>query len=114
MPFLRYSPGSHMGRRVNTLLKKSADTLQFRSVMESSLTDLLKVMALRGKGIAWLPDYAMTDELRCGQLQPLGGEEWCIAVDVVLYRNDVRLHAGAERFWSLLAKQCAAGWLLPM
>ncbi len=114
LPLLRYSPGSHMGRRVNTLLKKCADTLQFRSVMESSLTDLLKVMALRGKGIAWLPDYAITDELCCGQLQPLGGEEWRIAVDVVLYRNDVRLHAGAERFWSILSKQCAAGWSLSM
>ncbi|CAM3621395.1 LysR substrate-binding domain-containing protein [Parendozoicomonas haliclonae] len=112
LPVLRYSPGSHMGRRVNTLLGRSTLKPSCHSVMESSLTDLLKVMAVKGEGVAWLPDYSTVNELRNGTLKPAGGEEWCIPLDIVLYRNDIRLHPGAEKFWSVLSKQCANGWSL--
>lgn len=112
IPLLGYSPGSHMGRRVNSLLGKSSLNLSFETLMESSLTDLLKVMVLKGKGIAWLPEYSTLEELDCGLLTPLGDSSWCIPLEVVLYRNDVRLHPGAERFWSVLAKLCHTGWSL--
>ena len=116
IPLLDYSPGAFMGRQVNGLLRKIDNLPRFQPVMESSLTNLLKVMALKGVGIAWLPGYAIVDELASGQLVDFVGldhrEKYWGSIEIKLYRNDVRLHAGAERFWSALGKRCQQGWLL--
>ncbi|WP_422462664.1 LysR family transcriptional regulator [Endozoicomonas sp. ALB115] len=116
IPLLGYSPGAFMGRQVNGLLRKIDNLPRFQPVMESSLTNLLKVMALKGGGIAWLPGYAIVDELASGQLVDFAGldqrEKYWGSIEIKLYRNDVRLHAGAERFWSALGKRCQQGWLL--
>lgn len=116
VPILGYSPAAFMGRQVNGLLRAIDDLPRFQPVMESSLTNLLKVMALNGRGIAWLPGYAIVDELASGQLvdfvNPEKHQEYWGSVEIKLYRNDVRLHAGAERFWSSLRKRCQQGWSL--
>ncbi|WP_257283614.1 LysR substrate-binding domain-containing protein [Endozoicomonas sp. SESOKO1] len=116
VPILGYSPAAFMGRQVNGLLRAINDLPRFQPVMESSLTNLLKVMALNGSGIAWLPGYAIVDELASGQLvdfvNPEKHQEYWGSVEIKLYRNDVRLHAGAERFWSSLRKRCQQGWSL--
>lgn len=116
VPILGYSPAAFMGRQVNGLLRVIDDLPRFQPVMESSLTNLLKVMALNGSGIAWLPGYAIVDELASGQLvdfvSPEKRQEYWGSVEIKLYRNDVRLHAGAEQFWSSLRKRCQQGWSL--
>ncbi len=116
VPILGYSPAAFMGRQVNGLLRAIDDLPRFQPVMESSLTNLLKVMALNGSGIAWLPGYAIVDELASGQLvdfvEPGKQQEYWGSVEIKLYRNDVRLHAGAEHFWSSLRKRCQQGWSL--
>ncbi len=109
-PLLRYSSASFMGRQVNTILRQLGRSVCFDSVMESSLTNLLKVMALNGSGIAWLPDYSIKKELATGRLVDVGGKDWWCEIEVVLYRNDIRLHQSAERFWSSLTRRCKDGW----
>ncbi|WP_067583996.1 LysR substrate-binding domain-containing protein [Endozoicomonas ascidiicola] len=116
IPILGYSPDAFMGRQVNGILRALEDSPTFQPVMESSLTNLLKVMALNGSGIAWLPGYAIVDELRSGQLVDVVSPEkrdiYWGEVEIKLYRNDIRLHAGAEQFWSALRKKCQQGWVL--
>ena len=116
VPLLSYSPAAFMGRQVNSLLRNIKEPLTYIPVMESSLTSLLKVMAIQGEGIAWLPDYSISKELASGELVDFAGRqsqsEYWGEVEIVLYRNDVRLHAGAERFWSSLKKRCKDGWSL--
>ena len=113
---LRYSPAAYMGRQVNSLLRCVENPQRFMSVMESSLTNLLKEMALKGDGVAWLPDYALEDELLNKQLvnfvEPDTCGEYWGEVEILLYRNDVRLHRGAESFWSALKQRCDDGWAL--
>lgn len=116
IPLLSYSPAAYMGREVRRVLRNIKHQHKFIPVMESSLTNLLKVMAVKGDGVAWLPDYAISKELASGELTSFvdldaypeyGGE-----VEIVLYRNDVRLRAGAERFWLTLNKRRQEGWTL--
>lgn len=116
VPLLRYSPAAYMGRQVNSLLRTIEHRQHFLPVVESSLTNLLKEMALKGDGIAWLPDYAIAEELANGSLvnfvdHETHGEYWG-QVEVLLYRNDVRLHMGAEKFWKALEQKCGKGWQL--
>ncbi|MGI9282708.1 MAG: LysR substrate-binding domain-containing protein [Endozoicomonas sp.] len=113
VPLLRYSPNAFMGRKVNSLLSASNVPVRFQTVMESSLTNLLKEMALKGKGVAWLPDYSVQHELESGQLVPFSTRPgWTGPIEILLYRNNVRLHARAERLWSELSQRCQAGWQL--
>ncbi len=116
VPVLRYSRDSYMGRRVNSLLRCIRQPVHFVPVMESSLTNLLKEMALRGDGVAWLPDYVIEQELAQGSLvnfveHSAYGEYWG-EIEVLLYRNDVRLNQGAEQFWKQLKQRCTQGWML--
>ena len=116
VPLLRYSPAAYMGRQVNNLLRNVDKAPDFLPVVESSLTNLLKEMALEGDGVAWLPDYAIENELQAGTLvnfmEPeFYGEFWGL-IEVYLYRNDIRLHSGAEAFWKSLSQRCSDGWSL--
>ncbi|WP_263081217.1 LysR substrate-binding domain-containing protein [Endozoicomonas sp. Mp262] len=109
-PLLKYSSASFMGRQVNSILRRLGKSASFEPVMESSLTSLLQVMALNGSGIAWLPEYSIQKELKNTTLVDVGGLDWWCEIEVVLYRNDIRLHQSAERFWSSLLKRCNQGW----
>ncbi|WP_062268479.1 LysR substrate-binding domain-containing protein [Endozoicomonas arenosclerae] len=113
IPLLSYSPDAFMGRKVNHLLRSSIPDFRFQTIMESSLTNLLKVMTLKGKGVAWLPDYSIRRELESGQLVPFTDQaEWAGQVEIVIYRNNVRLHASAENLWAQLKSKCRQGWSL--
>ena len=116
LPLLSYSPVAYMGREVRSVLRNIKHQHKFISVMESSLTNLLKVMAVEGDGVAWLPDYAIYKELASGELVDFvdldSFPEYAGEVEIYLYRSDVRLRAGAERFWSTLNKRCQEGWTL--
>ncbi|MBO9496333.1 hypothetical protein J7438_19950 [Thalassotalea sp. G20_0] len=54
-----------------------------------------------------LPRFQLVDFVGLDQREKYWG-----AIEIKLYRNDVRLHAGAERFWSALGKRCQQGWSL--
>ncbi len=40
------------------------------------MSELLKQVALDGCGIAWLPEYAIQQEIRSGQLVVLNRDDW--------------------------------------
>jgi DNA-binding transcriptional LysR family regulator len=107
-PLLNYTYTSYMGRLVNRrLAQNEAVTLQ--PVFVSSMSELLKSMALNKHGIAWLPRYSITEELADGRLVRLGDDRLTVAIQAYVYRMDTRLNKNAERFWQLLKKTAGAG-----
>jgi len=68
-----------------------------------------KEMALRGKGVAWLPDHLIMDELRSGELVALDPESLNIPFQIRLYRNNGLLHVDAETLWERMEQQCQQG-----
>ena len=90
LPYLGYAPGAYLGRVTELLLKQAGTAIHLDRVYETDMAEGLKVMALEGHGIAFLPHSAVRKELKTGKLvcaapPELHGLE--IAMDVRAYRE---------------------------
>ncbi|MDU7303788.1 MAG: LysR substrate-binding domain-containing protein [Escherichia coli] len=95
---VNYSRNSYMGRLINRTLTRHSE-LSFSTFFVSSMSELLKQVALDGCGIAWLPEYAIQQEIRSGQLVVLNRDELVIPIQAYAYRMNTRMNPVAERFW---------------
>lgn len=87
-----------MGRLINRTLTRHGE-LSFSTFFVSSMSELLKQVALDGCGIARLPEYAIQQEIRSGQLVVLNRDELVIPIQAYAYRMNTRMNPVAERFW---------------
>jgi DNA-binding transcriptional LysR family regulator len=86
LPYLAYAPGAYLGHLVDWLLKQASSAVHFERVYETDMAEGLKVMALEGHGIAFLPLSAVEKEVRAKQLVSAGaGFE--VSMDVRIYRE---------------------------
>lgn len=99
-PWLAYSPSSYMGRQVEAV----RDQVNLQAVFSSSMTDLLKILVLKGQGVAWLPDYAIKDELASGQVALVGESYLRLPIAYYAYRYQARLHPAGEQVWNTLCQ----------
>lgn len=111
VPILRYSSESYSARLIEQK-QPELTTLNTYPVFESSMCQLHKEMALRGKGIAWLPDTLIQQELTNGQLIAIDPEQYRIPYQIRLYRNGSPLHNDAETVWVTLKEQLFTHWQL--
>ncbi len=98
VPWLAYSPSSYMGRQIEAV----RDQVNLKAVFLSSMTDLLKVLVLKGKGVAWLPDYAIQEELASGKVVVAGEPCLRLPITYYAYRYQARLHPAGEQVWQTL------------
>ncbi|HSV47932.1 MAG TPA: LysR family transcriptional regulator [Ramlibacter sp.] len=89
LPYLGYAPGAYLGRVTDLILKQSSTAIHLDRVYETDMAEGLKVMALEGHGVAFLPNSAVKKELRSRRLvhaaPGLVGLE--MAMDVRAYRE---------------------------
>lgn len=89
LPYLGYAPGAYLGRVTELILKQAQVPIHLDRVYETDMAEGLKVMALEGHGIAFLPHSAVRKELRGRRLVPaapgLQGLE--LEMDVRAYRE---------------------------
>ena len=71
-------------------------------VFVSQLAAVLKTLSREGKGMAWLPENSISEELASGNLVLAGDEKWFIPVDIRIYRSRDPLPTMAEELWSVL------------
>ena len=109
LPFLNYSSESYSARLLERLPPMLAD-IDHQPVFETSMCQLQKEMALRGRGVAWLPDCLIREELKQGALVAINPEQWRAPYQIRLYRNNARVDRFAEQFWAEIEKQVASGW----
>ena len=74
LPYLGYAPGAYLGGVTDWILKQSGTPIHLDRVYETDMAEGLKVMAVEGHGIAFLPSSAVRKELQTGQLVPAGGD----------------------------------------
>lgn len=103
MPLLAYDGASALGRIVQHTLRHSPG-LTLRETFVAPHAVLLRSMALQGRGIAWLPDMLVREDLAQGRLQRAGGSSWDIPVEICLYRQPNDMSPVAERLWSVLGR----------
>jgi DNA-binding transcriptional LysR family regulator len=65
-------------------------------------------MVLEGHGVAFLPHSAVQRELAAGQLQPAGGEQWTLPMEIRVYRDARRELPALDALWQQLAARYPA------
>jgi len=116
IPVLQYSEASGLGQimrhRLRGLYRERAQDVSQRAEISFVFTAhsalLLKTMACSGRGLAWLPQSLILDELRSGSLIQAADEAWIVDIDIRLYRQRAAMSATAERLWSLVAAQTSS------
>ncbi|PLC50083.1 hypothetical protein CR159_08710 [Pollutimonas subterranea] len=96
---LDYSAESGIGRILHQILGPELDRLSIQTVFTAHLASVLRPMVLSGRGIAWLPQSLVADDLHAGRLVLAGPEQWHIPLQVRLYRDRSTLSQAAEMFW---------------
>jgi DNA-binding transcriptional LysR family regulator len=114
LPYLGYAPGAYLGRVADLILKQSRTAIHLDRVYETHMAEGLKVMALEGHGVAFLPSSTVKKELRARRLVPAapqrssGESAWEVTMEVRIYRErpESARHAkpGAQALWEFLAR----------
>lgn len=111
LPFLSYTNNAYLGRMVELMLGDARHKLHLDPHYETDMAEGLKMMALEGRGIAFLPESAVTRELKQKQLARADGgdSEWEIEMEIRLYRERPSPQrpgkAIVERLWDYLERQ---------
>jgi LysR family transcriptional regulator, hypochlorite-specific transcription factor HypT len=90
LPYLGYAPGAYLGRVTELILKQSGTAIHLDRVYETDMAEGLKVMALEGHGVAFLPHSAVKKELRSRRLVSAAPSEMKgleMMMDVRAYRE---------------------------
>jgi DNA-binding transcriptional LysR family regulator len=101
IPYLGYGPGAYLGRVTDLILKQSATPIHLDRVYETDMAEGLKVMALEGHGLAFLPHSAVKKELRARRLVSATGPDLPTGKDAA--------KGTVQALWDFLAKSGSAG-----
>ena len=115
LPYLGYAPGAYLGRVADLILKQCGTAIHLDRVYETDMAEGLKVMALEGHGVAFLPLSAVRKELRSKKLvsaAPAGLEGMEITMEVRAYRQKPAGREApkgtAQALWAYLATGAGA------
>lgn len=100
LPYLAYAEDSGLGRIVTAMLGQRETSLPLRVSFIAPQGTVLRAMARDGRGIAWLPDSLIAEDLAAKSLVLAGDEAWIIPVEIRLYRQRERGTKISEDFWS--------------
>ena len=103
LPYLGYAPGAYLGRVVDQLLKESGTAIHLDRVYETDMAEGLKVMALEGHGIAFLPQSAVRKEIKARKLVSALPPE----IDSLEAKMEIRAYR--ERPTAPVPVKCGAG-----
>ena len=62
--------------------------------------------ALAGRGVAWLPESLIAEQIRTRELVPAGGDGWLVPLEVRLYRQNAEMTPTAEALWRVVGGAC--------
>ena len=96
---LGYSTESGLGRILRELKGPALERLPVHNVLTAHLASVLRTMALDGRGLAWLPERLISDDLASGRLVVAAPDDWRIDLDIRLHRDPATLGRAAEAFW---------------
>lgn len=115
LPFLSYTSNAYLGRMVEMILVDAKRPLHLDKRYETDMAEGLKMMALEGHGVAFLPESAVTREVKQRQLARADGgqSEWEVNMDIRLYREQPSAQRPGKpvvaRLWDYLLRQHAEG-----
>ncbi|MBY0454945.1 MAG: LysR family transcriptional regulator [Burkholderiaceae bacterium] len=115
LPYLGYAPETYLGRIADLILKQSSVSLHLDCVYETDMAEGLKVMALEGHGLAFLPYSAVEKDLRARKLVSAAPASMVgieVTVEVLAFREKPTgkeaANGPAQALWSYLEGQNVA------
>lgn len=102
IPLLAYAPGTFLGRSLRLMLKDDPLTLKLHTRYETAMAEGLKGMALKGTGVAWIPQLCIEQELAQGSLVICGSERWQAPLEIRLYRCTLIQKSAVNQLWQRL------------
>jgi DNA-binding transcriptional LysR family regulator len=113
LPFLSYSTNAYFGRMVELILSNAKTPVHLERRYETDMAEGLKMMALEGRGIVFLPESAVARELKQKMLARADGgqQEWELNMEIRLYRERASIQRSGKpvvaRLWDYLTQQAA-------
>ncbi len=101
VPFLAYAPETFLGKLVGLVVAEQGDGLSLAHIYENPMAEALKVMAITGRGVAWLPESSVVAELAAGTLVALAPAA-TIDMRIRIYRSMEKVRPTVERLWKFL------------
>lgn len=108
VPVLAYSAESGLGRVVRSVFGPRLDSAHADPVFTAHLATVLRSMALEGRGVAWLPNSLIEEDLQAGRLLSAGSSAWHIGIEIRLFRAAAPQTPAAEAFWAAAQREAAA------
>jgi DNA-binding transcriptional LysR family regulator len=114
LPFLSYTSNAYLGRMVELMMSDVKRPLHLEKHYETDMSESLKMMALEGHGVAFLPESSVIRETRNRQLARADGPagDWEVEMEIRLYRERPTAQrvgkALVARLWEYLVEMDAA------
>jgi DNA-binding transcriptional LysR family regulator len=111
LPFLSYTNNAYLDRMVDVILANTSTPVYLDKRYETDMAEGLKMMALEGHGIAFLPESSVTRELKRKQLARAdnGVAHWEVEMQIRLYRQRPSEQRPGKplvnRLWEFLLQQ---------
>jgi DNA-binding transcriptional LysR family regulator len=109
-PFLAYATGAYLGHVVDYMINEIKIPLHLKRVYETDMSESLKVMALEGHGIAFLPYSAVHKEVKDKKLIQVrlnNGPRLEVEMEIRIYREKTNSHnrfsESASALWKKLS-----------
>ncbi len=100
IPYLSYDPSSYLGTIVDQIVGNREPPLETRYM--DAHAQSLKRMVMAGKGVAWLSERVVAEELADGRLIRVGGPEWQTTLALTLFCASDRLDRTGQLFWDAI------------
>lgn len=105
LPYLAYSPDTFLGRIVETAIAERKTAPHLATIYENSMAEALKVMAIEGQGLAWLPASSVRHEIKRGRLVAAGDARWARRMEIRIYRTSELGRPRMEEIWSYVCRK---------
>jgi len=96
---LQYSPESGLARILQAVLGGRIERASLPVAFTAHAASVLRTMALDGRGLAWLPDTLVRDDLAQARLVAAAPADWDVPLEIRLCRDDGPLGSVGEAFW---------------
>ncbi len=98
-PYLAYAPNAYLARMAELILSDTGPKTHLHKRYETDMAEGLKVMALEGHGIAFLPDSAVVRELQQNTLALAGPVAYSLEMEVRIYCSRANRSPYLAKLW---------------
>lgn len=100
---LTYSAASGLGEILRETRYAALEKLARQTPLTAHLASVLRTMVLDGRGIAWLPQSLIAEDLSSQRLAPAGAVHWYVDLEIRLFRDRTPMGRSAEALWHVVS-----------